>query len=112
MKTVTFKKMEYTHYIILQNVIAKFRAEKLNGMDIEIYNDVYFNNMLAVDITTNLFFRFRTKIENQSFGTFKLKIHEAIILLQCCNDFKGQDDYVNVTVRKYSDEIHKQLINL
>ncbi|MBA0884938.1 hypothetical protein [Flavobacterium undicola] len=114
MKTIILKKNKLEDFLILQNVVAQFRTKKWDILHTNIYNDAYFNNMLAVDVATNLFFRLRIKIENQnkSFASFNLKIHEAIILLQCCNDYKAQHEDVVFIVRKYFNELHKQLINL
>lgn len=116
MKTITLKKVEIEHFGILQGIAFKSKnhARTILG-NTNIYNDIYFNNLLILDVTTNLILRFRNKIENQTkkFGAVNLKIHEAIILLQCCNDFvDSQMTFEKNVVRKYLEEIHKQLINL
>jgi hypothetical protein len=114
MKTITLKKIKLEDFLILQNVAMQFRTKKWEILQTNTYSDVYFSDMLAFDIATNLFFRLRIKIENQnkSFLSFNLKIHESIILLQCCNDYKTQKENEIFTVRKYFNELHKQLINL
>ncbi|MFH7013112.1 hypothetical protein ACHRV5_14690 [Flavobacterium sp. FlaQc-52] len=79
-----------------------------------IINDAYFSNILTIDVATGLFFRLRMKIENKakSFSTFSLKIYEAIVLLQCCNDYTASAEHEKFVVRKYFTEIHKQIVNL
>ncbi|MCV9929070.1 hypothetical protein OIU83_15500 [Flavobacterium sp. LS1R49] len=114
MKSITLKKIEVENFQILQSVVAQCRIKNLRVMQTIKYSDVYFNNMLTVDVSTNLFFRFRMKIENQHKPIFnlKLKIYEAIILLQCCNDYEARNEYEKFIVRKHYNEIYEQLINL
>lgn len=114
MTTVTLKKIDQEEFLILQNVVAQLRQKALNKLqDGKVDND-YFNNVLFVDITTSIFLRIRTKIENQteSFSNFKLKIYEAIILLQCCNDYEQNTEKEKFISRKYFSQIHKHITNL
>jgi hypothetical protein len=114
MKTITLKKISIDDLFILQSAVVKFRFEKSCLLKTEDFTNEYFNNLLILDIANYLILRFRNKIENQNkeFGTLKLKIHEGIILMQCCNDFEGKEEFEVNVGRKYLDEIHKLLINL
>jgi hypothetical protein len=114
MKTITLKKIDFYDLLILQNVVMQFRTKKADLIHSRVYNDAYFNNLLSGDIASNLFFRLRIKIENETitFTKLKLKINEAIIFLQCCNDYKTADKEDSLIVKRYLNELHKQLINL
>lgn len=114
MNTITLKKIDYNNLLILQNVVMQFRTQKTDLLHTTIYNDAYFNNLLSADIAYNLSFSLRKKIENEhkAFVNFKLKINEAIILLQCCNDYKTAHKEINSIVRIYINELHRELINL
>jgi hypothetical protein len=114
MKTITLKKISFDDLLILQNVVIQFRTQKADLLHTTTYNDAYFNNLLSADIAYNLSFRLRSKIENEhkAFTNFKVKISEAIVLLQCCNDYKTAHKEVNSVNRKFLNELHKQLINL
>ena len=115
MKTITLKKVEIEHFEILQCIAFQ---SKNSAWDIRMgtnnYSDAYFNSLITIDVANNLILRFRNKIENQNlkFSSIKLKIHEAIILLQCCNNFKEFNPLQKVIAMKVGNEIHKQLINL
>jgi hypothetical protein len=114
MKAITLKKIPVYDLLILQNVVMQFRTQKADLLRTTIYNDAYFNNLLSADIAYNLSFRLRNKLENvyKEFTNFKIKISEAIILMQCCNDYKTADKEVIIIVKRYLNELHKQLINL
>jgi hypothetical protein len=114
MKTIILKKISFDDLLILQNIVMQFRSQKGDLLHTTIYNDAYFDNLLSADIAGNLFFRLRNKIENElkSFTNCKLKISEAIVLLQCCNDYKTAHKEVNIINRKFLNELHRQLINL
>jgi hypothetical protein len=115
MKTIILKKVEIGHLEVLQSMLLECIVKKELLCMSKIYNNDYFNNLLHADVCNKMWFNFRRKIENQSkkFGTVNLKIHEAVILLQCCNDFiDNQLPFEKNLVRKYHEEIHKQVINL
>ncbi|OXE99997.1 hypothetical protein BC749_108170 [Flavobacterium araucananum] len=114
MTTITLKKIDQEDFLILQNVVAQLRQKALNKLQNSKVDNAYFNNILFVDITTSIFFRIRTKIENQtkSFSNLKLKIYEAIILLQCCNDYESSNAKEKFISRKYFSQIHKHITNL
>ncbi|WP_337967210.1 hypothetical protein [uncultured Flavobacterium sp.] len=114
MTTITLKKINLHDFIILQNVVAQLRLTALNKLQNSKVDNEYMKNVLFVDISTILFFKLRMKIENQakSLSNFKLKIHEAIILLQCCNDFESNNLFEKFITRKYFTEIHEQITNL
>ena len=114
MTTITLKKIELQDFLILQNVVTQLRLKAINKLQNSKVDDAYFNDILKIDVTTSLFFKLRTKIENQknSLSNFKLKIYEAIILLQCCNDYVPRNALEKFITIKYLTEIHKQITNL
>ncbi|WP_374173904.1 hypothetical protein [Flavobacterium tructae] len=114
MTTIRLKKIEQQDFLILQDIVAQLRQKSLNKLHNSKVNDSYFNNVLLVDVTTGLFFNLRTKIENQTktFSNLKIKVHEAVILLQCCNDYEPRNALEKFIARKYLTEIHKQITNL
>jgi hypothetical protein len=114
MIAIKLKKIEYQDFVILQHVVSQLRLKRLEMLQNSIIDDAYFNNILTVDVATSLFFRLRMKIENdaKSFSNFRLKIYEAIVLLQCCNDYTASTEHEKFVTRKYFTEIHKQLVNL
>lgn len=114
MTTIILKKINLQDFLILQNIVAQLRSKALSKLQNSKVDNDYMNNVLFVDIATILFFKIRSKIENQAklFSNFKLKIHEAIILLQCCNDFESTNLFEKFITRKFITEIHEQITNL
>lgn len=114
MKNITLKKISFEDLLVLQNSTLQFRNQKTELLQTTNYNDAYFNDLLSADLASNLYYRFRHKIENENKEStnFKLKISEAIILLQCCNDYITSHKEVKITVYNYLSELHKQLINI
>lgn len=114
MITIELKKMELQDLIILQKAVCQLRMKGLQALENNRVNDAYFNNILVVDVATSLFFRLRMKIEKQAKAllSFRLKMYEAVILLQCCNDYSGSNEHEKFITRKYFNEIHKQIVNL
>jgi hypothetical protein len=114
MNTITLKKISFEDLLTLQKGVMQFVDKKTKLLPETINDYAFFDNLLSGDIASNLFFRFRIKIENKnkSIANLKLKIHEAIILMQCCNDYKSEHKEENFTSRKYLNELHEQLINL
>lgn len=114
MTTITIVEIDSQDFLVLQNVVAQLRLKSLNKLQNTKGDNEYLNNILLVDITTILFLKLRMKIENQakSLSNFKLKIHEAIILLQCCNDYEPSNLFEKFITRKYFTKIHEQIINL
>jgi len=114
MNTITLKKISFEDLLTLQKGVMQFVEKKAKLLPMTINDYAFFDNLLSADIASNLFFRFRVKIENQSNSVtnLKLKINEAIILMQCCNDFKSVKEEENFASRKYLNGLHSQLINL
>lgn len=114
MITVTLKKVDPQDFLILQNAVTQLRLKTLNKLQNTPVNGAYFNNVLIVDVTTSLFFKLRNKIENQTklVSNLKLKIYEAIVLLECCIDNDSGNVHEGAVRIKYLNEIHKQITNL
>jgi hypothetical protein len=114
MNTITLKKISFEDLLTLQKGVMQFVDKKTKQLPVTIEDYAFFDNLLSADIASYLFFRFRIKVENESkyVANLKLKIHEAIILMQCCNDYKSEREDENFTSKKYLNELHKQLINL
>lgn len=114
MSAIDLKKMELQDLIVLQKAVYQLRLKGLGVLENNKINDAYFNNILVVDVTTSLFFKLRMKIEKQTKAllSFRLKMYEAVILLQCCSDYNNSSEHEKFITRKYFAEIHKQIVNL
>ena len=116
MKSIKLQKIEIVEFKSLQLMLLNFVTHYSQIITSKSRDyDTIFDIILLLDLSSNLFYSFRSKIEkaNKSTANFSCTCAEAVVLLKVCNNQNYQlNEYDSFVARKFTDLIHKELINL
>jgi|GEM_PF-2863309 len=115
MRKISIKRIEIQEIDVLQTELLNYITMKSATMIPTKNTDLYFQNLLLMEIAQEMYYSFRGKVEraNKSIATLNCSVKEAVVLLQVCNDRSTiRDGFEKFVMQKFIGLIHKELINL